>query len=191
MTYASSGPPTPHRRPAHRSVKLMWEGEALLVIPRLPGAGLSALPRRDRQRPFPLPYLLSSTIESIAGIGRCFWRRYQRSLTHLMYLDAKTRTWEVSFPPQFAAPDDGRWDPTFGGCAPPSPHLLLAGSVRSLPLQDSEDLVLLLPPFDGVHVVTHPSREWVSLTCFLCIGGRLHHITCDEILLDHCEHLLI
>jgi len=136
-----------------------------------------------------LPYLFSSTIELIAGIGRCFWRKYRRSLTHLLYLDATTRTWEAHLPPQLAAPDDGRWDRSFNACTPPSPHLLLAGSVRSLPCQDSEGLVALLPPFDGVHVVTDPSRDWISFSCYLCVGGNLHPVTCDEILLDDCEPL--
>ena len=183
-----STPPTPRPTPINPGIELTWERQTPLVVARVPAC--DGGPHHARHPPFPLPYLFASTIESIAGIGRYFWRKYQRSLTHLLYLEAQTRTWEAHLPPQFAAPDDGRWDASFGGCTTPRPHLLLAGSVRSLPHQDFEDLEVLLPPFDGVHVVIHPTREWVSLTCFLCADGHLHFVACDEILLDDCEQIL-
>lgn len=168
----------------------MWEGNEVVVVPRFRNAGCPEASPQARQRSFCLPYIPSSAIEVIAGISRCFWRRCQRSLTHLLFLNPGLKTWQACLPPQFAAPDDGRWNPSFGGCTGPSPHLLLAGSVRSLPHHDAADLILRVPLFDGVHLVTHPSRDWVSLTCSLRIGGALYDATCDQVLVDDCETLL-
>lgn len=158
---------------------MQWHEQKLLVQPRNP---------KDRFRfackTFTLPKISSSLLERMGGIARAFWRRYQRSLTILLYLNIKSQDWRALVPPQIVSPNAVRCDCCFAGFEPPGEAYRLAGSLRSLPCDSTEDARSTVSPIDGFHLVMDPQRRWLSVLAFLCIEGVVLPAAADQVVSD-------
>ena len=179
--------PTPQRPlAANAGVSIRYDAaDGLLVQPLTPvGDGL---PPFACQPPFPLPRLPSGLLERTAGTARAFWRRYQRSLAILLYVDLRAKNWVAMVPAQFSAQADGRFNADFANLQPPGEELRLAGSLRCLPCPGLEDAAAAAPTFEGLHVVVDPCRDWLSARGFLRIASRLHPAGLDQVVFDECD----
>lgn len=166
---------------ANRGISLSIDCSTIVVTPNATAASYHS---------FALPRIYGSLLERLGGACRCFYRRYHRSLTFLLYLDLIERSWIGLCPPQFAAPNASRWNSSFAGTTPPSPQLRLAGSFQSLRMDDPQLLYASMPPWDGVHLAVHPEHDWLSISAFLCLGGSHSSACLDHLILDDYDHLL-
>lgn len=152
-----------------------------------------AIPQaRNPVRVIPLPRLPASYLERVAGFSRCFWRRYRRCLSVLLFLDIDRCHWVTRVPPQACGEADTRWDATFDAVSlgrSPGANLRLAGSVRTAPGVTAHCAPTLAPAFDGIHILLDP-RGWVLPHFVLCTAGIHVGVPAESVIGDHYDSQL-
>lgn len=155
------------------------DGEQLIAIPR-------AHPEAHDQPPKPF-YLIpipSPLLEEKARVLRRLAYAGRRGIWVLYVDTASPHAWHAYFPWQWASPSGVRVDLTYPLIQVPGPQLRLAGTFQSAPLAKPDDLVPLLSPIDGVHLVMHPAEGWLLMTTFLIIGGQPYPVLPHRLILD-------
>ena len=117
-----------------------------------------------------MPAVPAHLLECGAGLLRHTWRVQKTSAIWWLYVHSGQHRWWACFPPQACGERKIDVDASFKNCETPDPDLLLAGSLRSVPPGEADQLSIVepqLPPHQGVHFVLDLGRQLTSLTAYI------------------------
>lgn len=155
------------------------DGQQIVVTPRAHPD--SSDPPPEPFPRFPIPALV---IEDKARLLRRLAYAGRRGMWAL-YLDTMPpHGWHFYLPPQWGSPVGVRANLSYPQVEVPRPQLRLAGTFQSAPLAKPDDLVPLLSPVDGVHIIMHPAEGWMLMTAFLIIDGESYPVLPHRLIAD-------
>ena len=132
----------------------------------------------------PLPLLPRPVFEPIVQTHATYWCQHRYCAATVLLLDPHALRWHARIPAQYPMADGVTWwlthdlfDDVPTGC-------LVAGSVQGTTATTAPELVALVPPVDGLHLVRLIIDDEVATFGFARMGSRIEPFLPEDVLFE-------